>query len=143
MYEEIVVPTDGSDPSMAAVDQAVELAEEFDATVHFLYVVDVGAEMSASAVGNVADELSATLEEMATDALDSATTRAEDAGVPYERTILEGFPHEAITAYCADHGIDLVVVGASGRSGVAEHLLGSTTERVARSVDTSVLIARS
>jgi nucleotide-binding universal stress UspA family protein len=35
-----------------------------------------------------------------------------------------------------------VVVGATGRTGLGEHLLGSTTERVARSVDASVLIAR-
>lgn len=76
---------------MAAVEQGVELAEAFDATVHFLYVVDAGTEMSASAVGNIADELSETLDKMATDLLDSATTRAEDDGVPYERTVLEGF----------------------------------------------------
>jgi nucleotide-binding universal stress UspA family protein len=143
MYEAILVPTDGSDPSMAAVDQGVELAAEFDATVHFLHVVDVGTEMSASAVGDIADELTKTLETMATDALDAATARADDVGVPYERTILEGFPHEAIAEYSAEHEIDLVVLGASGRSGVTEYLLGSTTERVARSVDTSVLIARS
>lgn len=40
-YGKILSPTDGSDPSMAAVEQGVELAEAFDATVHFLYVVDV------------------------------------------------------------------------------------------------------
>lgn len=79
---------------------------------------------------------------MATDALDSATTRAEDAGIPYERTVREGFSHEAIAAYSTDHDIDLIGMGASGRSGVTEQLLGSTTERVTRAVDTSVLVAR-
>ena len=61
MYAEILVPTDGSDASMVAVEQGVELAAEFDATVHFLHVVDVGTEMSASGVGNVANELTTTL----------------------------------------------------------------------------------
>ena len=56
MCAEILVPTDGSDASMAGVEQDVELAAEFDATVHFLHVVDVGTEMSASGVGNVANE---------------------------------------------------------------------------------------
>lgn len=78
---------------MEAVEQGVELAVEFDATVHFLHVADIGTEMSASGVGHVADELTKTLETIATDALDAATARADDAEVPYERTILEGFPH--------------------------------------------------
>jgi len=55
---------------------------------------------------------------MATAALNPATTRAEDAGVPYERTTLEGFPHEAIAEYSAEHDVDLIVVGASDRSGL-------------------------
>ena len=143
MYDEILVPTDGSDASTAAVEQGIGLAATFGATVHFLYVVDVGTEMSAAAVGDIADDLSATLEKMATDALDTATTRAEDEDVPYERTILEGLPHESIVEYSTDHGIDLVVMGATGRSGLTERLLGSTTDRVTRSVDVSVLVARS
>jgi nucleotide-binding universal stress UspA family protein len=127
---------------MAAVEQGVELAGEFDATVHFLHVVDVGTEMSASGVGHVADELTKSLQKMASDALDAATARADDAGVPYERTIDEGFPHEAIAEYSAEHDVDLIVMGASGRSVLKERLLGSTTDRVARLVDSSVLIAR-
>lgn len=142
MYDEILIPTDGSDPSQTAVEEGVEIADEFDARVHFLNVVDVGTEMSASAVGTVADELTKTFEDVAEKALDEATARAEDAGVAYERTVLEGVPHEAIEEYAADHGVDVVVVGTSGRSGVKEQLLGSTTDRVAQSADCSVLIAR-
>jgi nucleotide-binding universal stress UspA family protein len=143
MYGEILVPTDGSDASTAAVEQGVAIAERFDATVHLLYVVDIGIEMSAAGVGNVAGELMETLEGMAGETLDAAEARAEDAGVARERATHEGTPHDAIAGYCDEHDIDLVVMGATGRSGVTEHLLGSTTDRVARSVDASVLIARS
>jgi nucleotide-binding universal stress UspA family protein len=143
MYGEILVPTDGSDAGTAAVEQGVAIAERFDATVHLLHVVDVGIEMSAAGVGTVAGELTETLEGMAEEALDAAESRAEDAGVACERTVLEGIPHDAIAGYCDEHDIDLVVVGATGRTGVTEHLLGSTTDRVARSVDASVLVARS
>ncbi len=142
MYDEILVPTDGSDASAAAVAQGVAVAERFGATVHFLYVVDVGVEMSASAVGDVADDLAETFEEVAGDALDAAEARAEEVDVPHDRTVLEGVPHEAIAEYAADHDVDLVIVGATGRSGLGERLLGSTTDRVAHSVDASVLIAR-
>ena len=87
------------------------------------------------------NELTTTLEAMATDALDAASARADDGGVPYERTILDGFPHKAIAEYSADHESDLIVPGVSGRSGITGRLLGSTADRVTRSVDTSVLIA--
>lgn len=98
--------------------------------------------MSASGLGNVADELTETLDEMASEALDRAGSRADEADVPYERAIVEGFPHEAIQEYGADQDVDPVVMGASGRSGIKERLLGSTTDRVVQSVPTSVLVAR-
>ena len=142
MFSQILVPTDGSDASLVAVDQAIAIASRFGTTVHFLHVVDVGTEMSASGVGDIADDLMETLDDMAADAIDTAESRAEEAGVSYERTVLEGFPHEAILDHSADHDIDLVVLGESGQSGLKEHLLGSTTDRVAQSAETSVLIAR-
>ncbi|GAA0196274.1 universal stress protein [Halobacterium noricense] len=127
---------------MEAVEQGVMIADRFGGTIHFLNVVDVGTEMSASGVGHIADELSKSLEQMADDALTDAESRAEDADVPYERTILEGLPHEATVEYSDGHDIDLIVMGATGQSGIKEHLLGSTTDRVTQSVDSSVLIAR-
>lgn len=143
MYEEILVPTDGSEPSLVAVDQGVELAKNLDGRVHFLYVVDVGTEMSASGVGTIADDLTETFEDIAEEALRDAEARAEDAGIQYERAILEGIPHEAIEVYSRENEIDLIVIGTSGHSGLKEDLLGSTTDRVAQSAETSVLIARS
>jgi nucleotide-binding universal stress UspA family protein len=142
MYDTILIPTDGSDASTVAVEQGVAVAERFDARVHLLFVVDVGVEMAASGVGDIADDLTETLDEMATQALDAAAAHAEEAGVPHERTVLEGLPRDAIVEYSGDQDVDLVVLGASGRSGIADHLLGSTAERVAHAVDTSVLIAR-
>jgi len=142
VYNEILVSTDGSDASAVAVEQAVAVADRFEATVHCCHVVDVGTEMSASAEGTIATQLTDTLDEVATEALDDAESRAAEAGVQTERVALEGVPHEAIIDYCADHAIDLVVIGSTGRSGISERLLGSTTDRVARSVEASVLIAR-
>ncbi|NHN41121.1 universal stress protein [Halorubellus sp. JP-L1] len=142
MYDEVLVPTDGSDPASVAVDEAVALAATANARVHFLHVVDVGTEMSASAVGTIADDLTETLESVADDALDDAVAVAEEADVRYERETLEGVPHEAIEAYGREHDVDLIVVGTSGHSGLKEDLLGSTTDRVVQSADSSVLVAR-
>ena len=142
MYSQILVATDGSDASETAVGQAVAVADRFEATLHCCHVVDLGTEMSGSAEGAIANQLTDTLDSVATEALDAAESRAKEAEVPTERVALEGVPHEVVVDYCVDHGIDLVVMGSTGRSGITEHLMGSTTDRVARSVETSVLIAR-
>ncbi|OAQ53914.1 UspA domain-containing protein [Natrinema mahii] len=142
MYDDILVPTDGSDSSVAAVDEAVAIANGTAATVHFLHVVDAGTEMSGAGEGALAPELTKTLEGEAESALDAAAERAESAGIAYDRLIREGIPHEAIATETAEVGADLVVMGASGRSSVKDRLLGSTTDRVVRTVDASVLIAR-
>ncbi|WP_226040346.1 universal stress protein [Natrinema sp. DC36] len=142
MYDDILVPTDGSESSMAAVDQAITIAEGKATTVHFLNVVDVGTEMSASASGSIAPQLTETLEKEAESALNDAVNRADEAGVQYDRTIREGDPHEVIVENSVEHNINLIVMGASGRSGLKEHLLGSTSDRVIRTVETSVLLAR-
>lgn len=143
MYAEVLVPIDGSEASTVAVDQGVAIANQFGGQVHFLNVVDVGTEMAASGVGNIADDLTESFEEVAAEAFSAAEAKADEAGIPYERKILEGLPHEAIAKYSVEHDIDLIVLGASGHSGLKEHLLGSTTDRVAQSAETSVLIARS
>lgn len=140
MYDDVLVPTDGSDASKAAVDHGLAIGDAHGATVHFLYIVDIGTEMSASAVGTIADDLTETLEGEAEDALDDAQEQADERDVTCDRSVLEGIPHEAIVEYGTDNDVDLIVMGSSGRSGLREHLLGSTTDRVVRTAERPVLL---
>lgn len=142
MYRDILIPTDGSDASVTALEHGTEIASGIEATVHLLHVVDVGTEMSASGVGDVADDLTETLDKEAKEAIKQAETMADEAGVTSERAILEGFPEDAIHQYSADNDIDLIVVGESDDSTLTEQLFGSTTEDVLESATTSVLVAR-
>lgn len=95
MYDDVLVPTDGSAASEAAVEQALAIAAPQGAIVHFLHVIDIGSEMSASGVGNIADDLTETLTDEAKQVLDAA----EDADVTSERAVIQGFAHDAITEY--------------------------------------------
>ncbi|MDS0298653.1 universal stress protein [Halogeometricum sp. S1BR25-6] len=98
--------------------------------------------MSASGVGDIADDLTEALDQEAEEALSQAEQVADEAGVSYERAVLEGFAEDAISQYSADNGVDLIVIGESDDSTFAEQLFGSTTEDVLESVTTSVLVAR-
>jgi nucleotide-binding universal stress UspA family protein len=137
MYDDILVPTDGSEHATAALREALELADEYGATLHVLSVVDsrdLGLTTPAD-VESLRDGLRAGSER----AVEDAVARAAEAGVPTTSTVEVGLPHRAIVDYVADHGVDLVVMGTHGRSGLERVLIGSVTERVLRRARAPVL----
>lgn len=140
MYERILVPTDGSAATESAIDHAVGLARQYHATLHAVYVVDVGAYSSLEAGADVvADELRSEGEA----AVEAIAARAADVGVDVETAIETGIVHRAIVDYVADNDIDLVVMGTHGRTGVGRFLLGSVAENVVRTAEAPVLTVRS
>ena len=74
MYERILVPTDGSDTAEAAVDHAVDLAEQYGAEVHALYIVDTDS-MSLTLGAEQLDRI----EQGQYDEMDDVRERAERA----------------------------------------------------------------
>jgi nucleotide-binding universal stress UspA family protein len=139
MYSDILVPTDGSDASAAALDHALSLASQYDARVHGLYVVDwepygLVEEGKSIVVDNLHDEGAA--------AVASVEEAAESAGVDVRTSVVEGDVHRHIIDYADDEGIDLIVMGTHGRRGLDRLILGSVTERVVRSSPVPVLTVR-
>lgn len=140
MYDRILVPTDGSAATESATDHAIGLARQYGATLHALYVVDVAAYSSLEAGADVvADELRSEGET----AVDAVVERAADAGVEAETAVETGVVHRRVVDYVADNGIDLVVMGTHGRTGVGRFLLGSVAEKVVRTAEAPVLTVRS
>ncbi|WP_267643203.1 universal stress protein [Haloarchaeobius amylolyticus] len=134
MYEHILVPTDGSPGSENATKHALELAEQFGATVHALYVESPNQDFH---------ELDRRPNPPSSEeALSKVTDLAAKTSVTVETAIEVGTPHERIRDYSEEHDIDLIVLGTHARTGVDRYLLGSVTERVIRSVDTPTLVVR-
>ncbi|MGB9987677.1 universal stress protein [Salarchaeum japonicum] len=141
LYDRVLVPTDGSAETRRAVEHAVSLAAEHDATLHAVYVVNtatfasLGAETTTEGVSDLlADE--------GEDALDAVAEVASEAGVPVERVLLNGTPSREIVRYAEDNDIDLIVMGTHGRGGIDRLLLGSVAEKVVRSSQVPVLTVR-
>lgn len=133
MYSNVLIPTDGSEGALAAVEAGIELAARFEATVDALFVID---ERFVAADFDMPREAA---EAEAERALDAVADRGEKRGVAVERHLRTGVPHEEILAAIDDYDADLVVMGTHGRTGIGRIVnLGSVTERVVRSAPVHV-----
>lgn len=139
MYDEILVPTDGSPAAEAAIDNAIDLARTYDARLHALFVIDAAA---FSGVEAGTDRVIEALESEGNVAVESVRDAAATADVDVVESTTTGTPHRTILEYVDDNDVDLIVMGTHGRRGLDRLLLGSVTERVVRSADVPVLTVR-
>ena len=129
MYDDILIPTDGSDAVDRALDHAIPLATDHDATVHALYVVD--RRIANASSGELYDDVVAHLESQGEAAVAAVADRASDAGLDAETRVHQGTPDTEIVAYAEDAEIDVIVISPEGKS-PRERLraLGSVSDRV-------------
>jgi len=138
VYDQILIPTDGSEGTRGAVEHVIDLATTYEAALHTIYVIDTNVGVDSSVPGTLD-----ALEEVGENAIDEVIRQAEAAGVnTIEGVVAQGPPHQAILDYVEEHDIDLVVMGTHGRTGLDRYLLGSVTEKVVRLSDAPVLTVR-
>lgn len=125
----ILVPTDGSRAAKRATDQAIALAADHDATLHALYVMDMGDASFVATPSDIA-ETKGRMERKGRAFLDEIETRATKTDVDCVTEVVSGIPEDEIVGYAREHGIDLIVMGKRGRSDPDKPLVGSTTKRV-------------
>jgi len=139
MYEQILIPTDGSETATAALQEAIEIADAYDATLHALHVTDT----TAIPTNLDAESALRALDEAGRETLDAAMEQAKMAGVKsVQAKVARGPPYRAILDYVDDHDVDLIVMGTHGRTGLDRYLIGSVTEKVVRLSDVPVLTIR-
>jgi nucleotide-binding universal stress UspA family protein len=115
----LLLPTDFSDTSRAAARIARTYAAALAANVHVLHVAESGEHATTAVLGPEAEGFGPRI---------GVTT-----------AVRFGDPAPAIVEYARTQGIDLIVMGTHGRTGVSRALLGSVTERVMRSAPCPVL----
>ena len=145
MYQQILIPTDGSELSLAAVDQGLAFAKEIGASVVFftattpIRVYGVTGEQLAGAY----DDYSKLAREEGTRRLAEAEARAGALGVPCKtRTVESEHAWEAIIHAADETGCDLIAMASHGRRGLGGLLLGSETLKVLTHSTIPVLVYR-
>ncbi len=121
MTRQMMLATDFSECSDAAARVAAEYARQLGARLHLVHVVWPLTDPTPRAhLDRLAGELG--------------------PAVPVVTAIESGIPTaERIVQYADRHGVDLIVMGTHGRTGVSRVLLGSVAERVVRTASCPVL----
>jgi nucleotide-binding universal stress UspA family protein len=138
--DEVLVAFDGTPLSEKALAHALDVYS--DASITVLHVIDY-IEASYSAKALVGDE---TLRERAHERSADLLAAAERVAAEHDRAVTTasevGKSADEIIEYAETHGIDVVVLGSHGRSGVSRMLLGSVAETVMRRASVPVTVVR-
>lgn len=151
MIKQILVPTDGSENSLAAADYAVSIARLYQASIQGLFVKDVkiltgplihdiGTSIGGMVpYGTFHQTIRAMMESQADTYLNLIEEKCSQGGVPFKREVREGVVSHEITK-SADAS-DLIVMGKGGiHAEWHDVFLGTTVEFVVRQTHKPVLI---
>jgi nucleotide-binding universal stress UspA family protein len=132
MPDNVLVAVDGSPLAERALTYALENFP--DATITTIYVINpVDSVIDVEAGGlPVAEDWHDNAQERATNIHATATDLAAEHDLDLETVTEVGKPARAILEYVEDHGIDQIVMGSHGRSGIDRTFLGSVAETVTR-----------
>jgi nucleotide-binding universal stress UspA family protein len=124
--ETILVAVDGSENSEFALEQAFSMANMCNSTLYAITVIDVypkQIEGTPGAKERMQKEAEALLEKVA--------TKAKEKNIAVETMVHWGrHPHEAILKDCNEKGVDLIVLGTHGRTGLKKFFMGSVAQKV-------------
>lgn len=139
-YTKMMIATDGSRHVRKAIDAGIQLAKLAGAKLYAVYVIvpsgytprDFGWEES----------LREFLESEAKKAVTFVEDAGRAAGVEVEPVILEGHPADKVLEFAEQEGMDLIVMGTLGRTGLDRFLLGSVAEKVIRHSKIPVMVVK-
>ena len=155
MFDKILVPLDGSEHSLKALNVAIQTAKNFRGQLTLIHVYSVNVApvmmpepttltptgfpaMPASDVSKVVEASRKAGNRILSDGEDKA--KAE--GVKVETVLVEGHVVQEIIKKAKEGNFSLIVLGARGVSHIRELLLGSVTDGIIHHASCPVLVVK-
>ena len=133
MYNHILIPTDGSENALPAIESGIAMADQFGATVHALSVAPYVV---------TRDRLRYDPEERAENAVAEVEQKCQEHDVDVTTAVKRGDPAQEVLAYIDEGTVDAVVMGTHGRTGVGSVFFGSVADRVVKNAEVPVTTVR-
>lgn len=142
MFKKILYPIDFSEYTEEITSYAVSIAKKYDSELHLLHVIPnlnyftpyesfLTPENLVAIEKNIEKEIEKDFDKV-----------AKKIDIPVRKIIKSGVTFVEIIDYIKEEGIDLVVMGTHGRSGIEHILIGSVAEKVVRKSPCPVLTIR-
>lgn len=138
----ILVPTDFSEPSIAALDYAVDLAEKVGATVHVIHAYELPLIGAPEASLMMSTDMLKGILDAAEKALAELAGKYAARKINLVTALEQSDPRDAVVAASRRVDADLIIMGTHGRRGLARALIGSVAETVVRTSTVPVLTIR-
>jgi len=138
----LLVPVDGSPPSLRALDYAIAEAKALGdgASIHLVNVQHPVPSAVSDFVGrNNIDDFH---REEAEKEIAAARQKLTESGVTFRTALLVGSPPESIAQYCKSNGIDEIIMGRRGLNRLTGLLLGAVSTRVLALVEQPVTLIK-
>jgi nucleotide-binding universal stress UspA family protein len=142
MIKRILVPTDFSEPSEAALVYARTLARQFGATFHLLHVLEAPVVTGPFSRQVYIPETPGTVNYLVRDAKLRLARRllpSDKARYKATKELIVGLAAKTIVQYAAEQKFDLIVMGTHGRTGLGHLIMGSVAEHVVRAAPCPVM----
>ncbi|MCP3774521.1 universal stress protein [Paenibacillus sp. MZ04-78.2] len=140
-FQKVLVAFDGSELSVKALQKAVAIIQEDSAELIVIHVYQTPVFPYGGAFVSVPANLDPEYEELARSVLKEAeglTTGVSQA----KHVVLQGPPAVTILEYAEENGVDLIVMGSRGLSGLREFVLGSVSHNVVQHSKVPVLVIK-
>lgn len=138
----ILAPVDFSEPSRRALEDAIALAKAWEAELHILHCYQIRPEAIDLYGIAVPETLDHDIRQAALRRLGEWRDKARAEGVEVKEHITPRLPGEEIPAVARKLGVDLLVMGTRGLTGIKHVLLGSVVERTLREAPCPVWVVR-
>lgn len=140
-FKKIMVATDGSVCSRIAANKGIELARLSGGTVYAVYVVSTEY-FSSMAVDFDWERMHEALKKDGCKAVNYVKGIGELENVNVKSILLEGHPADELIRYAEENGMDIIVMGTLGKTGLDRLLLGSVAGNVVRHSKVPVMVVR-
>ena len=136
----ILVPVDGSDQSLAAIEYTVDRFP--DARITLFHAVAPSLVDEPATMDEGRGDLIDSLTRRGASLLDSAVQSIENDDIVVESVLEHGPPAQSILDYAIDNAFDQIIMGSHGRSLPARIIFGSVAETVSRRSTVPVTIIK-
>ncbi|NWF87397.1 universal stress protein [Candidatus Bathyarchaeota archaeon] len=155
LFEKILVPLDGSEHSLKALEVATQIAKKFNGKITLIHVYSVTpgpilmpepttltpSGFPVMAPAEISKVVDAT-RKAGNRILDDGEQKVKAEGIQVEKMLIEGHTVQEIVRTAKEGKFDLIVIGARGVSHIRELLLGSVTDGVIHHASSPVLVVK-